>query len=41
MKGFLKNFVASWIQIITIMIRSFSMETMNFPAGPDIHLDII
>ena len=23
MKGFLKNFVASWIQIITIMIRSF------------------
>ena len=41
MKRFLKNFVASWIQIITIMTRSSLMEVMNFPAGPGIHSGII
>lgn len=41
MKGFLKNFVASWIQIIMIMTRSSSMEAMNFPAGLGIHSGII
>lgn len=37
MKKFLKNFVASWIQIIMIMAQSSSMKAMNFPAGPVIH----
>ena len=41
MKRFLKNFVASWIQIITIMTRSSSVEVMTFPAGPGIHSGII
>lgn len=41
MKGFLKNFVANLIQIIMIMTRSSSMETINFPAGPDTHSGII
>lgn len=37
MKKFLKNFVASWIQIIMIMAQSSSMKAMNFPAGLVIH----
>ena len=41
MKRFLKNFVASWIQFITIMTRSSSVEVMTFPAGPGIHSGII